>query len=183
MLTEDFKQAFKMYSIVHYKREWKNSFVEKRNALNKKTYRFNFTITDEDLSEEIESQVKHEKKVVAKVTANNLFGEAAQFEEKMQTDDRFGMPKHEKNFDIESIQETTDEISQSQGTSSSESDIPVDVEDLMLCEEQGSDDDNDGDEDGSNLEFEEDEDDELQTGAETGAEQETTSSSSNSDLV
>ena len=94
----------------------------------------------------------------------------------MQSDDRFGMPKQEKNFDIESIQETTDEMSQ--GSSSSEPDMPVDVEDVQLCEELGSDGDDDGDEDGSNLE--EDEDDELQTGAE---QMETTSSSSNSDLV
>ena len=35
--------------------------------------------------------------------AQTLFGEAAQFAEKMQSDDRFGMPKQEKNFDIESI--------------------------------------------------------------------------------
>jgi len=103
MLVEDFKQAFKTYSIVHFKHEWKNSFVEKRNALNKKTYRFNFTITDDDLKEEIENQVKHVQKVVAKTNAQNLFGEAAQFAEKMESDERFGMPKHEKNFDIESI--------------------------------------------------------------------------------
>ena len=69
MLVEDFKQAFKTYSIVHFKHEWKNSFVEKKNALNKKTYRFNFTITDDDLKEEIENQVKHVQKVVAKTNA------------------------------------------------------------------------------------------------------------------
>lgn len=51
MLVEDFKQAFKRYTITQLKRDWKNSFVEKRNALNKKTYRFNFTISDEDLTE------------------------------------------------------------------------------------------------------------------------------------
>lgn len=49
MLIEDFKQAFKTYTTVHFKRNWMNSFVEKRNALNKKTYRFNFTITNDDL--------------------------------------------------------------------------------------------------------------------------------------
>lgn len=51
MLVEDFKQAFKRYTITQLKRDWKNSFVEKRNALNKKTYRFNFTIADEDVQE------------------------------------------------------------------------------------------------------------------------------------
>lgn len=51
MLADDFKQAFKRYTITQLKRDWKNSFVEKRNALNKKTYRFNFTISDDDLKD------------------------------------------------------------------------------------------------------------------------------------
>jgi hypothetical protein len=48
MSVQDFKKAFKAYTIVYLKDGWKTSFVEKRNALNKKTYRFNFTLTDSD---------------------------------------------------------------------------------------------------------------------------------------
>ena len=118
MIVEDFKQAFKRYTITQLKRDWKNSFVEKRNALNKKTYRFNFTITDEDLHEQAEKTVQREMKQVAKANAQQLFGQAAQFEEKMQNDSRFDMSKKEKNFDIESIQETTEEY------------VPPNVEDV-----------------------------------------------------
>jgi len=49
----DFRDAFKYYTIVYLKKDFKNSFMEKRNAVNKKTYRFNFTITDEDLVSKI----------------------------------------------------------------------------------------------------------------------------------
>lgn len=44
---EDFREHFKTYTVTYLHSEWKNSFIEKRNALNKKSYRFNFTITDE----------------------------------------------------------------------------------------------------------------------------------------
>ena len=90
MLVEDFKQAFKRYTITRMKRDWKNSFVEKRNALNKKTYRFNFTIADEDLLDQVEQTVQREQKNVAKANARSIFGQAAQFAEQMQTDVRFG---------------------------------------------------------------------------------------------
>jgi hypothetical protein len=44
MTVEDFKDAFKSYTITYLKDGWENSFVEKRNAVNKKLYRFNFSI-------------------------------------------------------------------------------------------------------------------------------------------
>jgi hypothetical protein len=47
--------------------------------------------------------VQREMKQVAKANAQQLFGQAAQFEEKMHADARFELPKKEKNFDIESI--------------------------------------------------------------------------------
>lgn len=47
MGVDDFKDAFKYYTIVNVHKDWTHSFVEKRQALNKKNYRFNFTITDE----------------------------------------------------------------------------------------------------------------------------------------
>jgi hypothetical protein len=165
MLVEDFKQAFKRYTITRLRRDWKNSFVEKRNALNKKTYRFNFTITDEDMGESADRAVQREVRQVARANAQQLFGEAAQFEEKMHNDARLALPKQEKDFDIESIQEAT------------EGPAPPNFEDVQLGAEMGSDGDDEGDEDGGN--GEEDEDDEQQTSV---AEQmETTSSSSSAD--
>lgn len=47
--VEEFKDVFKLYTVVYLEKTHKNSFVEKRNAVNKKTYRFNFTISEEDL--------------------------------------------------------------------------------------------------------------------------------------
>ena len=103
MLVEDFKQAFKRYTITRLKRDWKNSFVEKRNALNKKTYRFNFTIADDDVGEPVERTAQREVRQVARANAQQLFGEAATFAEKMHNDVRLALPKQEKDFDIESI--------------------------------------------------------------------------------
>lgn len=49
MTVEAFKYAFKSFMVGHHRQGWKPaSFVEKRNAVSKKVYRFNFTITDED---------------------------------------------------------------------------------------------------------------------------------------
>lgn len=50
MSVEDFKENFKSYSIVMMKENWKQTFVEKRNAVNKKTYKFNFAISTEHVS-------------------------------------------------------------------------------------------------------------------------------------
>ena len=47
--VEEFKDVFKLYTVVYLDKTHKNSFVEKRNAVNKKTYRFNFTISEDDL--------------------------------------------------------------------------------------------------------------------------------------
>lgn len=69
MLVEDFKQAFKRYTITRLRRDWKNSFVEKRNALNKKTYRFNFTIADEDVADAADRAVQREVRQVARANA------------------------------------------------------------------------------------------------------------------
>lgn len=42
MSVEDFKDQFKSFSVTFYKSSMKNSFIEKRNAVNKKVYKFNF---------------------------------------------------------------------------------------------------------------------------------------------
>jgi len=47
--VEDFKDTFKHYTVIYLEKGFKNSYVEKRNAVNKKNYRFNFTIDDTDL--------------------------------------------------------------------------------------------------------------------------------------
>ncbi len=49
MSLEDFEEAFKKFSVLYLNKDWKNSFIEKRNAINKRIYRFNFTITEHDL--------------------------------------------------------------------------------------------------------------------------------------
>jgi hypothetical protein len=49
MSVEDFKDAFKHYTVTYLHDDWNNSFIEKRQAINRKNYRFNFTITDEDV--------------------------------------------------------------------------------------------------------------------------------------
>ena len=76
MTVEAFKYACKSYMVGYLKNDWKNSFVEKRNAVNKRVYRFNFTITDADTAHtEIRS-----KSVVdnsAKGGSNIAFSDAA----------------------------------------------------------------------------------------------------------
>ena len=51
MSVEDFKDSFKSYTVTYLNTELKNSFIEKRNAQNKKNYKFNFTIADDHFTE------------------------------------------------------------------------------------------------------------------------------------
>ena len=55
MSIEDFKDSFKHYTVAYIHDDWHNSFIEKRNAVNRKNYRFNFTITDDDLADALEA--------------------------------------------------------------------------------------------------------------------------------
>jgi hypothetical protein len=48
MTIEDFKQGFKYYTITYLQTGWKTSFIEKRASINRRLYKFNFTITEED---------------------------------------------------------------------------------------------------------------------------------------
>jgi hypothetical protein len=48
MTAEDFKDSFKYYTIAYLHVGYKNSFIEKRQAVNQRVYKFNFTISDED---------------------------------------------------------------------------------------------------------------------------------------
>jgi len=48
MTVADFKQGFKYYTITYMHVGWKTSFIEKRSSVNKRLYKFNFTITEED---------------------------------------------------------------------------------------------------------------------------------------
>lgn len=45
---EDFKQGFKYYTITYLHVGWKQSFLEKRSSVNRRLYKFNFTISEED---------------------------------------------------------------------------------------------------------------------------------------
>jgi hypothetical protein len=69
MSLEDFKEAFKKFTVVYLNKDWKNSFIEKRNAINKRIYRFNFTITEHDLpillqKDTAQKEIEHSKKVL-----------------------------------------------------------------------------------------------------------------------
>jgi len=48
MTAEDFKDSFKYYTITYLHVGYKNSFIEKRQAVNQRVYKFNFTISDDD---------------------------------------------------------------------------------------------------------------------------------------
>lgn len=48
MTIEDFKQGFKYYTITYLHVGWKTSFIEKRSSVNRRLYKFNFTISEED---------------------------------------------------------------------------------------------------------------------------------------
>lgn len=50
MTIEDFMQGFKYYTITYLHDGWKNSFIEKRSVVNRRLYKFNFTITDDDFN-------------------------------------------------------------------------------------------------------------------------------------
>lgn len=83
MPIDSFKVAFKSYTICYLKRSWRNTFVEKRNAVNKRVYRFNFTITEQDVAHPtkkvatvVSSMVSEEHKS-AKSSAQTAFNAAA----------------------------------------------------------------------------------------------------------
>ena len=48
MTIEDFKQGFKYYTLTYLHTGWKTSFIEKRSSVNRRLYKFNFTITEDD---------------------------------------------------------------------------------------------------------------------------------------
>jgi hypothetical protein len=48
MTVEDFKQGFKYFTITYLRDDWKTSFLEKRSSVNRRLYKFNFTITEDD---------------------------------------------------------------------------------------------------------------------------------------
>mmetsp|Transcript_39555 Transcript_39555/g.60425 ORF Transcript_39555/g.60425 Transcript_39555/m.60425 type:complete len:274 (-) Transcript_39555:1856-2677(-) len=50
MTVEDFKEGFKYYTITYLHTGWKNSFIEKRASINRRLYKFNFTVTEADFS-------------------------------------------------------------------------------------------------------------------------------------
>jgi hypothetical protein len=50
MTIEDFKQGFKYYTITYLHDGWQNSYIEKRSVVNRRLYKFNFTITEDDFN-------------------------------------------------------------------------------------------------------------------------------------
>lgn len=67
MTIEDFKQGFKYYTITYLKDQWKTSFVEKRSSVNRRLYKFNFTITEDDFNT---TPTKKVKKALAEMPAD-----------------------------------------------------------------------------------------------------------------
>jgi len=47
---EDFREGFKYYTITYLHTGWRNSFLEKRSAVNRRLYKFNFTVTEQDFT-------------------------------------------------------------------------------------------------------------------------------------
>ena len=52
MTLDDFKQGFKYYTITYVKKEFKDSFIEKRSSVNRRLYKFNFRIGEKELTEQ-----------------------------------------------------------------------------------------------------------------------------------
>jgi len=77
MGVDDFRDAFKYYTVVNVHNDWQISFIEKQAALNKKNYRFNFTITDEILSKQSSSPAKTEVDADAVAIANSYKASAS----------------------------------------------------------------------------------------------------------
>lgn len=48
MTLDDFKSGFKSYTITYMHKNWNSSFIEKRGAVSKRLYKFNFRIGDEN---------------------------------------------------------------------------------------------------------------------------------------
>jgi len=48
MSVDDFRDGFKYYTITYMHDGWNNSFIEKRSSVNKRLYKFNFTISEGD---------------------------------------------------------------------------------------------------------------------------------------
>lgn len=44
MTIEDFRVAFKYYTITYMHKNYKQSYIEKRDSVNRRLYKFNFTI-------------------------------------------------------------------------------------------------------------------------------------------
>lgn len=48
MTVDDFRDGFKYYTVTYMHDGWNNSFIEKRSSVNKRLYKFNFTISEGD---------------------------------------------------------------------------------------------------------------------------------------
>jgi hypothetical protein len=47
MSIDDFRSGFKYFTITYMHRDYQSSFLEKRDAVSRRLYKFNFTIYDE----------------------------------------------------------------------------------------------------------------------------------------
>ena len=47
MTIDDFRSGFKYYTITYMHKDWHSSYIEKRDSVNRRLYKFNFTIGDD----------------------------------------------------------------------------------------------------------------------------------------
>lgn len=47
MTIDDFRTGFKYYTITYMHKDWHSSFIEKRDSVNRRLYKFNFTIGED----------------------------------------------------------------------------------------------------------------------------------------
>ena len=109
------------YTICYLKRSWRNTFVEKRNAVNKRVYRFNFTVTEEHVAKApkpaatlttsaavstVSPMNADDHKKDAKVSAQSAYSAAAAALSNfaaLEQSQQAGEAKSEKQFDIEEV--------------------------------------------------------------------------------
>lgn len=102
MGVDDFRDAFKFYTILSVHNDWQVSFIEKQAAVNKKNYRFNFTITDEMFGKQPSTKEKTEADEDAvKIAKSYQASNSSTFGTKLAVQ---GTGTH-ANFDIDSKQQ------------------------------------------------------------------------------
>lgn len=92
--------------MVHLKDDWTNSFIEKRNASNKKSYKFKFEITEEHTKSALSQQSPPH---AVNLQLNAELKDDGDNEEEEDEDDDF---QNSNDFDEDQVEETAEESKQ-----------------------------------------------------------------------